>query len=742
MSLSRLLAGITVVMAGCFLWPVFGQSPVPPDAPKPAKLPLTRVVLFNAGVGYFHREGIVDGNARVDLKVAEEDVNDLIKSLIATDKDGGTARAITYDNHAPAEITLKAFAIDLTENPTIGQLLQQVRGEKIEVTDLKGTQLVGQIVSVERSQPDVASPKIVEQVNLLTEDGVQSVPLSQMKKLKFQKIELQSEFKLALEALAAARGEAKKSVAVTFAGNGKRRVSVGYVAEAALWKPTYRVNLTGDTARVQGWASVENTTDDDWDNVKITLVSGRPMTFKMDLYEPLFVPRPTIEPEIFASLRPPVYQGGVGQQSLPAQFGGAQLQNGSVVDPTPTAMGQQGGGQLGAGGFAGGQGGFGGGLGGKYGPNPGTGLTGGVNGLSRPSIRSLTRRGVGYDQYVSGEINRLESLGGVAIGHNPLDTKNLGEPFQYAITDPVSLPRFKSALVPVVNEPAEVQRLSLYNPAVLQKHPLLGVRLTNKSKLFLAQGPVAVYDGDTFAGDSRLADVKPGESRLLSYAIDLTTDIKADTHESKSDIVGVKITNGNLVVKRVNRDTIRYTAVNRDTTPRTVWITQTLRKNWNLITPAKPVERTAELQRFELKVPANDAAKLDVTEEETATETTELGKFSSSALDEHVKRAVTPATVKAAITRLIAERAKLNGLEASLKEESVALKAIADEQTRIRANMERVPKDSLAYQRYLKKFDDQETEIERRQAKAATLLIDGKKQEKALAELTKTMNAD
>ena len=330
----------------------------------------------------------------------------------------------------------------------------------------------------------------------------------------------------------------------------------------------------------------------------------------------------------------------------------------------------------------------------------------------------------------------------MSAGPNPLDTKNLGEPFQYTITDPVTLPRFKSALVPVVNEPAEVQRLSLYNPAVLQKHPLLGIRLTNKSKLFLAQGPVAVYDGDTFAGDSRLADVKPGESRLLSYAIDLTTGIKADTHESKSDIVGVKISNGILVVKRVNRDTIRYTAINRDSAPRTIWITQTLREHWNLITPAKPVERTEGLQRFELKVAANDTAKLDVTEEETATDLTELGKLGSIVLDEHVKRPVTPAAVKAAITRLLTERSKLNGLEASLKEESVALKAINDEQARIRANMERVPKDSQAYMRYLKKFDDQETEIERRQAKSATLVIDSKKQEHALAELTKTMNAE
>ena len=366
----------------------------------------------------------------------------------------------------------------------------------------------------------------------------------------------------------------------------------------------------------------------------------------------------------------------------------------------------------------------------------------GVNGLSRPSVRSMTRRGVGYDQYASGEINRLESQAGAAIRPNPLDTKNLGEPFQYAITDPVTLPRFKSALVPVLNEPADVQRLSLYNPAVLHNHPLLGLRLTNKSKLFLAQGPVAVYDGDTFAGDSRLADVKPGESRLLSYAIDLTTDVKAVTHESKSDIVGVKIAKGELVVKRVNRDTTRYTAQNRDSTPRTIWITQTLRSNWNLITPAKPVERTVELQRFELKVPANDTAKLDVTEEETTTQSVSLEIYSVAALEDFQKRATTPAGVKTAITRLLAERAKLEAIHVGLNEETVALKAITDEQTRIRANMERVPKDSQAYMRYLKKFDDQETEIERRQAKAATLLIEGKKQEKTLAELTKTMNAE
>ena len=76
-----------------------------------------------------------------------------------------------------------------------------------------------------------------------------------------------------------------------------------------------------------------------------------------------------------------------------------------------------------------------------------------------------------------------------------------------------------------MNEAVEGTRVSIYNASVLAKHPLLGLKLVNKTKLHLAQGPVAVYDGDTFAGDARLPDLKPGETRLVSYAIDLGTEV-------------------------------------------------------------------------------------------------------------------------------------------------------------------------------------------------------------------------
>src|SRR5262249_12984734 len=230
-------------------------------------------------------------------------------------------------------------------------LMHQVRGEKVEITDKGGVVTMGQIVSIERPAAPPMGPDPGELLNLLTDDGLQTVELKHFKKIKFVRPELQADFKKALEMLESARGDNKKAVSVVFSGNGKRKVAVGYVTEAPLWKPSYRLSVDDKGAtRIQGWATVENTTDEDWVNVKIGLVAGRPMSFQMDLYDPLFIPRPIVESDLFASLRPPLYQGGLNPAG-----------NNMAVNPMQGQVGGQGFG----GGFAGigGGGGFQGGLG-------------------------------------------------------------------------------------------------------------------------------------------------------------------------------------------------------------------------------------------------------------------------------------------------------------------------------------------------------------------------------------------
>src|SRR5579872_1574639 len=103
-------------------------------SPTAAQLPIGQVVLFSSGVGYFQREGQVEGTQRIDLTFATSDINDLIKSLTLRDMDGGAVTAVSYDSNVPVERTLQSFAVNLTSNPGFGAILNQARGEKVEAT--------------------------------------------------------------------------------------------------------------------------------------------------------------------------------------------------------------------------------------------------------------------------------------------------------------------------------------------------------------------------------------------------------------------------------------------------------------------------------------------------------------------------------------------------------------------------------------------------------------------------------
>ncbi len=322
---------------------------------KPAvSLPISQVIMFNSGVGHFTRSGEIEGDARVDLTFPEKDINDLIKSMTLRDlSPNGKVAAVTYDSHDPIDRTLASFAINLNNSPSLSQILTQARGEQVEVTLINTANqpgsLTGKIIGVEQQQvPSKEGASIsVAVLNLWCAEGVRAIKLGEVQKLRFANPVIENEFRRALETLALSHDSQKKAVSLHFAGEGKRKVEVGYVIESPIWKTSYRLVLDDKNAKpyLQGWAVVENPTDEDWQKVTMALVSGRPISFKMDLYNPLYVQRPTVEPELFASLRPPTYSGAMNRHDALARQGGA------------------------GGGF-GGPGGPGGGLGGPPGAHP------------------------------------------------------------------------------------------------------------------------------------------------------------------------------------------------------------------------------------------------------------------------------------------------------------------------------------------------------------------------------------
>src|SRR6185369_16879865 len=171
-------------------------------------------------------------------------------------------------------------------NPTFASILNQARGEKVEVVlqQTNATQpgtLSGSIVGVEKKQQQVGKDIVEEKcLNLWCADGMRSLKLSEVSRVRFLNAIMESEFKKALETLAQGHDSQKKAVSIHFAGEGKRQVKVGYVVENPLWKTSYRLVLPTLNAKkddkeekknpyLQGWAVVENQTDEDWNTVRM-----------------------------------------------------------------------------------------------------------------------------------------------------------------------------------------------------------------------------------------------------------------------------------------------------------------------------------------------------------------------------------------------------------------------------------------------------------------------------------------
>jgi hypothetical protein len=639
------------------------------------------VVLFSSGVGYFQREGTVDGTVRVDLSFPVQDINDLLKSMVLRDLDGGHISTVSYDSNAPVERTLKSFAINLTGNPGFGQILNQARGEKVEVVlqQANATQpgtMSGTVVGIEKQKIAAGKDTVdVEMLNLWCADGMRSLKMTEVQRVRFLNPIMDSEFRKALETLSLSHDTQKKAVSINFVGDGKRNVRVGYVIENPIWKTSYRLVLDKkEKPYLQGWAVVENPTDEDWKDVRMALVSGRPISFQMDLYQPLYVPRPVVEPELFASLRPPTYSGALDQNALAAKTPPA-----APMDDALSARGERQKGLRDA----------------KADSKGGEGKNGGAGGW-KEADKELNLRTTGVAPTAT--------------------ASKLGDFFQYAIDRPVTLPRQKSAMLPIVGKDVDATRVSIYNERTQAKFPLLGVKLKNTSGLHLNQGPITVFEGTNYAGDARILDLQPNEERLLSYAIDLGTEVNPVASSDNGRLTSLKAVKGILYTTTKLRETKTYTIVNRNDGERLVLIEHPVRNDFKLVDTDQPAETASDFYRFQVKVPAGKNDKQVVTEERIINESVQITNLDDNNIRIFLNNPVTSKKVKDGLDSAMKLRWAMAKTQQELRELERQLKVITDDQARLRANLKEMPATAAAYKRYLEKFDQQETQIEKYQA--------------------------
>ena len=712
---------IAAVVSSVVSSAVMAQTTQP--ATKAADVPVKAVTLFSSGVGYFEHAGEVSGDGSATLPFKAEQINDVLKSLVLQDLDGGSVGVVTYPSQDPLGKILGSFGVDISSNPSLADLLNQLRGAEVTVGTQGQEAATGTILGVETKKRPVAKdgdPVEQHYLNLLTGGGViQTVDLDAVRSLKLDDPQLQKELGRALAAVASARDQNKKPVQIDFRGTGDRRVRVGYVIETPIWKTSYRLILgkpkadkdepatrpaTGPAAvegTLQGWAIVENQTDGDWKNIQLSLVSGRPISFVQNLYQPLYVPRPVVTPELYASLTPQEYGGGIN-----GPVSGEAMADAPDFNLQSTA--------------------------GKASAAP----------MAAPVERMARKRGLAMeaDKPAQGYfgVNAPAPMDAAASVAAAASAAKLGELFQYTVGN-VSLPRQSSAMIPIVSDPVDVQRLSIYNQQVLAEHPLTGAEVTNSTGKSLPAGPVTVYDGG-YSGDARIDNLPAGQHRLLSYGIDLDVRVDATKNTSSQTVVAGKIVKGVLEVSRKYVSTQDYKIENKGETDKTLVVEHPVSPGAKLVKTPEPYETTEQVYRFKVPAPAGKTGDFTVTQEQVLNQQIVILPSDPSQLAGYLRTGEIPKDVRDALSKAISLKQAAAGTEQGIQENQNQINQIAAEQERIRKNMEAVDKSSQYYNRLLGKLNDQETQVEALQKKVEDLRGTLDKQRADLASYLNGLN--
>ncbi len=629
------------------------------------EVPVRKVMLFSSGVGYFEHFGSVSGHSSTELRFKTAQINDVLKSLVLQDLDGGQVDSVVYPSQDPVAKTLSSFQVDLSGNPSLSELLQQLRGTNVRVT-IHAEQIDGTILGLEKRQRLVdenLKPVDMWVLNLIAGASVRAVPLDEVQRLELMDAQLQEELHKALQALAQARDQAKKPVLITFRGDGQRRVRLGYVVETPVWKTSYRLILPEQPtapAKLQGWAIVENQTESDWHDVQLSLVSGRPISFVQELYAPLYIPRPIVKPELYTSLRPQTYEAGTEPLASPERAAQA---------PAP--------------------------------PLPGK-----MRVLAAPPPAREELQEEAFDPTAG-------VIAAASVGE-------IGELFHYTVGH-VSLPRQRSAMIPIVTDVIESERVSIYNRQVLARHPLNGVRLRNTTDNHLLQGPITVLDGNAYAGDARLDNLPSGQERLISYAIDLQVLANTANRREESTIQTAKIVKGVLHLTRKQLLVQEYAFENKAERNKVLIIEHPFRKGWRLVDTPIPLETTETLYRFKETAPAGKTMTLAVKEEKVQGETIALLPADLGQLDVYSRTGEIPKDVREALVKAVQLKGAMLNTQRQLRDKQQTIADITQEQQRLRDNMSAVSPTTQYYTRLLTKLNEQETQIEQLQAEIEQL---------------------
>ncbi len=643
----------------------------PQAIPKPDELPITHVSLYKNGVGFFEHTGRVTGDQTVTIAFTTAQLNDVLQSLTAIDRNGGRIAGADYNSTTPLDQQLKSLPFGLGQDGSVvtaADFYAAVRGTRVEVTGA-GPILTGRLLDLETrdtTQQAGEATTIVQRpfLTVVSDTGaVRTFELTGATQVRLLDATLHTDVNHYLELLDANRNQGLRRLTLTDIGTGTRSLQVSYLSEVPIWKSTYRIlftdathpsltQTTTQTATLQGWSVIDNTTGSDWINVQLSLIAGSPQSFIQPLSVPYYGRRPEIPLPQEAQLTPQTHESG---ESI--------VHDGA---PPPAEAGVAGMADMG-----GGNGVPGGIMGGMSGSAMGF-----LGSAPNPQRQRAIAKSVASIPY---ETTATDSIA------PDTTTRAFDDYFAYNLTQPITIRRNQSALVPILQTKVDAERVTLWSPQQLQA--LRALWITNISNLTLDRGSFTIVEDGSFAGEGLLDPIHPGERRLLSYAADQAVRVTVDHLNDTHRVQHLTISKGVLKETTADITEVEYLVHNAAPEPRMVVVEHPARPGWTIDSDPKPLESTPTVHRFRVATQAGETVRLHIGERHTLNQLYRLTDTTDDQLALLLKNANAGPAILQQLEPVFQAKRAVVALDQQIAATQQSLDDIAKDQSRLRDNL-------------------------------------------------------
>ncbi|NMO16494.1 hypothetical protein HPC49_04155 [Pyxidicoccus fallax] len=630
----------------------------------PTNLPIRRVVLYKHGVGYFERLGKVSGSETLHLDFKARDMNDVLKSLTVLDLSGGSVSAVSYDSTKPLEQLLAEATIRIPADGSLTALLGQIKGARVRAR-VGGGQVEGSIIGLDSLAVAAGETSVMRPfLSLLVGGSLRTFDVLDISELEFLDEAVRKDLEFYLATVLSSYKKDSKRMAILTNGQGERELFVSYVLESPVWKTSYRILLDeGEPPLLQGWALVDNTGDEDWVDVRLSLIAGLPVSFVHDLYNPRYMKRPVVEVKTEAAAAPVIPEEGYG--------GAMDMMAAAPAMAAPPA----------------------------------------------PAPAMAPRRARAEKALIGGPGGggpRLREVAEQSMAVTTL-TKEVGDLFEYGVDRPVTVHRNQSALVPILHKSFEGRRVLLYNRATREKNPMACIELKNTTGLTLEGGPVTVTEDERYVGEAMLDTMKPHDKRFVPYAVELGCAVSVEDRTEDGPVFRTVVSRGTLVVEYFHVRQTKYLVRNKAARPQVLYVEHS-RTGWELMKDApEPAETTDSAWRFKRELAPTSQDELVVTERTRGSRQYLLSSMGMDEVTYFVSSRYIDRQVADALREVVTLRERVTALDQEVQRLTTERDELFRDQERIRSNIESLKSGASQRElaeRFVTKLNEQEDRLE------------------------------